>query len=251
MAKFHINKNGVPAPCNAKKGNCPLGGNSGNENHFNTAEEAQIFIDKENEREFELMPEVSDKLAKPKLTSKQEIAKQAKADKEKLTKILGDYWQKRDGTPDESMVKHCLKSSKYVKIGDSFVDVADAKPTIHSEMWYDDETDGPTVNFENFRNYNIRMGMPKTYEMTGRNRQGTGTLKMIPQYDGVEGFELAALTYENEEDLKVKSREVSESELKEINNSIKEVREDYEKRLKTYYKRYGDKIRASGYWKNR
>ena len=26
MAKFHINKHGVPAPCKAKPGNCPLGG---------------------------------------------------------------------------------------------------------------------------------------------------------------------------------------------------------------------------------
>lgn len=41
MSKFHINKHGVPAPCQAKKGNCPLGGDSGNENHFNTKEEAE------------------------------------------------------------------------------------------------------------------------------------------------------------------------------------------------------------------
>ena len=41
MAKFHINKHGVPAPCKAKNGNCPLGGQSGNENHYNTYEEAE------------------------------------------------------------------------------------------------------------------------------------------------------------------------------------------------------------------
>lgn len=56
MAKFHINKHGVPAPCLAKEGNCPLGGSSGNENHFNTAEEAQEFVDKNNEREHQLLP---------------------------------------------------------------------------------------------------------------------------------------------------------------------------------------------------
>lgn len=40
MSKFHINKNGVPAPCKAKEGNCPLGGA---ESHFDNAEQAQKF----------------------------------------------------------------------------------------------------------------------------------------------------------------------------------------------------------------
>lgn len=33
MARFHINKHGVPAPCKAKSGNCPLGGD---EKHYNS-----------------------------------------------------------------------------------------------------------------------------------------------------------------------------------------------------------------------
>lgn len=45
MSKFHINKHGVPAPCRAKPGNCPLGGD---ESHFDTQEEAQIHADKVN-----------------------------------------------------------------------------------------------------------------------------------------------------------------------------------------------------------
>lgn len=54
MAKFHINKHGVPAPCRAKSGNCPLGGE---ETHFNTREEAQKSLDKKNKELFGLMPE--------------------------------------------------------------------------------------------------------------------------------------------------------------------------------------------------
>lgn len=50
MSKYHINKNGVPAPCRAKEGNCPYGGMDGNEDHFDTLEEAQKHIDNENER---------------------------------------------------------------------------------------------------------------------------------------------------------------------------------------------------------
>lgn len=56
MSKFHINKHGVPAPCKAIKGNCPLGGESGNENHFDTQEEAQEYADIENENEHGLLP---------------------------------------------------------------------------------------------------------------------------------------------------------------------------------------------------
>lgn len=47
--QFHINKNGIPAPCKARPGNCPLGED---ETHFKTQEEAQIEADKRNEAEF-------------------------------------------------------------------------------------------------------------------------------------------------------------------------------------------------------
>lgn len=41
MSKFHINKKGVPSPCRAKNGNCPLGGDS---QHFPTKESAEEFV---------------------------------------------------------------------------------------------------------------------------------------------------------------------------------------------------------------
>ncbi|HHT97118.1 MAG TPA: hypothetical protein GXZ90_04400 [Clostridiales bacterium] len=59
MSKFHINKHGVPAPCKAKKGNCPYGGESGNDNHFDTQEEAQAYADKANASEHGYLPEVN------------------------------------------------------------------------------------------------------------------------------------------------------------------------------------------------
>ena len=52
MARFHINKHGVPAPCKAKQGNCPLGGEG---SHFNNMEDAQEAADKANESEFGLL----------------------------------------------------------------------------------------------------------------------------------------------------------------------------------------------------
>lgn len=41
MSKFHINKKGVPAPCRAKNGNCPLGGDA---QHFPSKEAAEEFV---------------------------------------------------------------------------------------------------------------------------------------------------------------------------------------------------------------
>lgn len=58
MAKYHINKHGVPAPCNAKDGNCPLGGISGNENHYDNLEDAEKAAQKLLERENDLLPEI-------------------------------------------------------------------------------------------------------------------------------------------------------------------------------------------------
>ena len=60
MSKFHINKHGVPAPCKATKGNCPYGGDSGNENHFDTQEEAQEHAKKILSAEYGLLPVADD-----------------------------------------------------------------------------------------------------------------------------------------------------------------------------------------------
>lgn len=56
MTKYHINKKGVPAICRAKSGNCPLGDDN---EHFSTPEEAQIYIDKENERKHGILPGIN------------------------------------------------------------------------------------------------------------------------------------------------------------------------------------------------
>lgn len=50
MSKYHINKKGVPALCRAQKGKCPLG------EHFETRELAQEQVEKENSKNNELLP---------------------------------------------------------------------------------------------------------------------------------------------------------------------------------------------------
>lgn len=61
MTKFHINKHGVPAPCKATKGNCPLGGD---ESHFSSQEEAQAAADKINAAKYGHLPEITEKTEK-------------------------------------------------------------------------------------------------------------------------------------------------------------------------------------------
>lgn len=53
MGKFHINKHGVPAPCRARKGNCPLGGD---DTHFDSEVEAQKHIDGLMEEDHSILP---------------------------------------------------------------------------------------------------------------------------------------------------------------------------------------------------
>lgn len=59
MTKFHINKHGVPAPCRAKTGNCPLGGS---EQHFDRIEDAQAYADSQSELQHGLLPGIKGKL---------------------------------------------------------------------------------------------------------------------------------------------------------------------------------------------
>lgn len=56
MSKFHINIHGVPAPCKAIKGKCPLGGESGDEGHFDNPRDAQAYADKIHEEEHSFLP---------------------------------------------------------------------------------------------------------------------------------------------------------------------------------------------------
>lgn len=56
MSKFHINKHGAPAPCKATQGKCPLGGDSGEENHFDSKEDAQVAADEINKSQHGLLP---------------------------------------------------------------------------------------------------------------------------------------------------------------------------------------------------
>lgn len=53
MSKWHINKHGVPSPCQAKSGNCPLGGD---ESHYESESQASKAVNERFESEYGLLP---------------------------------------------------------------------------------------------------------------------------------------------------------------------------------------------------
>ena len=164
-----------------------------------------------------------------------------------LTNLLSLTWNGDDG-----MIKHCLRSSKYIQIDNMFVEVCNAKPSITKTLWYDDETTGPEANFENFKRLNERNNMPKLHNLKCSYDGYKDLYFSVHYYNDKTGGRLASLTYEetpSKSDYLI--RKVTEDELTQINEAIEEVRTAYTKRLETYYKKYSKNVRSEGYWVNR
>ena len=89
MAKYHINKNGIPAICKAKDGNCPLGGEG---EHFDSEEEAQVEADRRGENEFGIIDGVKQSEEKKETREEKEKReeKERKAFFNKYKKIVND-----------------------------------------------------------------------------------------------------------------------------------------------------------------
>ena len=160
--------------------------------------------------------------------------------KQTLEQELKSYWKNDD------MVKHCMKHDKYIQLGEWFVSVCDSKPTIQHEMYYNDEYSAPGTDEESFTRYNSRH-MPSTIDTSKYN------IFIIKHYCGQTDQKLACLSlvskYEDTNNEAIK--QLSPDEVEAVNNAIKEVQVNYAKRLKTYFKRYSDKITTHGYWANR
>jgi len=177
-----------------------------------------------------------------------------KEDCKELETLLGLTWRKRSGEIDQNMVDHCLASSKYIKLGELFVDVCSRKPSITKTIWYDDTREGPDANWENFLALNIRNNMPTLYELEARYCGQISPLYIRVQYSGDKtGGKLCSLEYIPEYDSRsTDARKVTQDELNEINAAVQDVRDDYRKRLEAYFKRYGkDHVTSQGYWVDR
>lgn len=155
----------------------------------------------------------------------------------------------RDNKSDTKMIEYCISSSKWVELEDYYLDVGDKKPTIKNQMWYDDEKEDPGTSKARFLRYN-ESNKPKLLDM-----QNKDNFYLQRRYSKDHGEKIACIYYFDERrNSKLPDyviRKLTLAELKLINNARQEVRTDFDKRLETYYKKYSDKIRSSGYWVNR
>lgn len=146
------------------------------------------------------------------------------------------------------------------------------KPSIKSDIWYDDETQDPAgKNGERKREAFMAYNLEKLYE------PATGYLAQEPpygfrrklkkpylikkyyndtDYGPIRSAVLFSQFFYDEEQERERtrygwSRDLSEYELRELAECEAVVRAKYEKRLNTYWKRYSDKVYTRGYWANR
>jgi len=169
-----------------------------------------------------------------------------------LETLLRTQWVKRDGTPDESMVKYCLKSNTYIDIGPYYINIG-VKPSIDSTMWYDDETEGPDASkFEAFRAYNMR---GKRFDLDELAANGRSNVWVYTNYTNdrtggkLKGW---STTHWDEEPRHLGDyHKATDDDIMAIKQGLAEMKAAYEKRLATYWKRYSNKVHAAGYWANR
>lgn len=109
MTKYHINKHGVPAPCRARKGNYPLGGD---ESHFDNKEDAQAYADKQNESEFPFLPKQE---AEGCGNLKDKNVKVNYDGKSFEGKVIGDYKDSNDYQNDGIIVQDEDGNVKHIK----------------------------------------------------------------------------------------------------------------------------------------
>ena len=158
-----------------------------------------------------------------------------------LEKYLESVWKN-----DKKMVDYCMKTHKYVKIGEWFVKIGNKKPSIKKTMYYSDVTDGPEVNRENFIEYN-KTRMPKLLDPSKLDYY-LGIL-YTSQTNEKLATVFCAMTWEDKPEYAI--RKFTDEEIKTINAGIQEIRDDYLKRLNKYFDRYGSKIYTCGYWADR
>lgn len=168
-----------------------------------------------------------------------------------LETLLRTQWVKRDGSPDESMVKYCLKSANYIDTGAYYLNVGD-KPSIDSTMWYDDETASPEENFETFRAYNMR---GKRFDLDELIANGRSNIWVYTNYTrDRSGGKLKGWTtthWDEEPRHLGEYHRATDDDIMAIRQGLSEMKSAYEKRLATYWKRYSHKVHAAGYWANR
>lgn len=151
----------------------------------------------------------------------------------------------------ETMQKYLLKTYDFYKTADGFI-MEIAKPnklSIDKELWYDDETVEPQINFDNFYYYNKHHCDMFDCIVTHLNEHKDAFL--CNQYRNETS--IICLYDADEMDKKRYGviRKINATELVDILSIYNQQKEQYKARLEKYFKKYNNKIHASGYWADR
>lgn len=134
------------------------------------------------------------------------------------------------------------------------------KISIDKTIWYDDETEAPTLTENYFVIYN-RKNFPsrslENYLEEADRLKTNGCASGQYDYEGIYFIEcnssnnnIVACNWFDEKN-KYFKRYLTQEEQQEYIELMEERKQQYIERLKTYYKRYNKHISVSGYWVNR
>ena len=135
------------------------------------------------------------------------------------------------------------------------------KRSLTTTFYYDDETERPDISFNNFVYYNrhnIPFNSLKEYLSEKKRLQEHGCatgrydykgIYISEKYDNCKNVVFYDFDYEKNEELFI--RYLTQEEQEDFIKIAKQYENAYMERLKRYFKRYGNHIRAHGYWANR
>ena len=141
-----------------------------------------------------------------------------------------------------SIDDYYIKEYAFIKLNNKLVNVGKRKPGIERSIYYDDETPRPNINYDFFEYYN----MSRAFGSLSNNR----FLEMDLYLYSTNSLYYEFTNYREwiRED---NPTPLNTDEKKQILAAVEILKKDYKKRLKTYYKKYSDKIYTHGYWANR
>lgn len=134
------------------------------------------------------------------------------------------------------------KEYAFIMLGDKLVNTGKRKPGIKRAIYYDDETPRPNINYDFFEYYNIS----RAFGCLSNNR----FLEMDLYLYSTNSLYYEFTNY-REWIREQNPTPLTPDEKKQILAAVEILKKDYKKRLKTYYKKYSDKIYTHGYWVNR
>lgn len=158
----------------------------------------------------------------------------------------------------EKDCKYFFNKAWHYMTDDGYI-ISFERPRIESCMYYDDETEAPSTRFESFKHYNmfynfnnsVDRWMEKEHDLRTKGCTYGNHARMHLLVTNGSFTSIATVNNYYNEINPFKVRNLTDEEIQEIIEINNAMKTDYEKRLKTYYKKYSHKITTYGYWANR